>query len=123
MGCHRLYFYDNDVVSIAKSIKPSSRGELEITDLNKAYLQRGDLRVERLGRGFAWFDTGTHDSLVEAAAFVQTIEKRQGHRIAVPEEIAYCNGWISKVELECLGQDLSKNGYGKYLLKICRDFG
>lgn len=116
-----LYFYDQDVVSIAKEIRPSDRGELEITDVNARYLERGDLSVERLGRGYAWFDTGTHDSLVEAAAFVQTIEKRQGHRIAVPEEIAYSKGWISREDLEHLGATLSKNGYGQYLLKIASE--
>ncbi len=118
-----LYFYDRDVVSIAKDVKPSARGELEITDVNRAYLERGDLHVERLGRGFAWFDTGTHDSLVEAASFVQTIEKRQGHRIAVPEEIAFVKGWISVDELVEQGEKLAKNGYGQYLLKIARDAG
>ena len=116
-----LYFYDNDVVSIAKNINPSPRGELEISDVNEVYLKRGDLRVERLGRGFAWFDTGTHDSLIESSTFVQTIEKRQGHRIAVPEEVAFTKGWISRDELEGQGQALAKNGYGQYLLKIARE--
>ena len=113
-----LYFYDNDVVNIAADIKPSARGELEITTVNERYLKRGDLRVELLGRGFAWFDTGTHDSLVEAAGFVQTIEKRQNQRIAIPEEIAFLNGWISIEELVALGHRLRKNGYGEYLLRL-----
>ncbi|MBD8876647.1 glucose-1-phosphate thymidylyltransferase RfbA [Roseibium polysiphoniae] len=116
-----LYFYDKDVVSIAKEVRPSSRGELEITDVNTRYLERGDLNVEQLGRGYAWFDTGTHDSLVESAVFVQTIEKRQGHRIAVPEEIAFLKGWIGKSDLERMGQELSKNGYGRYLLKVAHE--
>ena len=113
-----LYFYDSDIVSIAAGIKPSARGELEITAVNEYYLERGDLHVELLGRGFAWFDTGTHDSLVEAAGFVQTIEKRQNQRIAVPEEIAYLNGWISREELVEMGHGLRKNGYGEYLLRL-----
>ena len=113
-----LYFYDNDIVNIAADIKPSARGELEITSVNECYLERGDLRVELLGRGFAWFDTGTHDSLVEAAGFVQTIEKRQNQRIAVLEEIAYLNGWISRAELVEMGHELRKNGYGEYLLRL-----
>lgn len=113
-----LYFYDNDVASIAADIKPSARGELEITDVNRCYLERGALQVERLGRGYAWFDTGTHDSLLEAGAFVQTIEKRQGQRIAVPEEIAFTNGWISRGKLAALGHELRKNGYGQYLLRL-----
>jgi len=116
-----LYFYDNDVVEVAKSIRPSARGELEITDVNAHYLDRGDLHVERLGRGFAWFDTGTHDSLVEAASFVQTISRRQGHRIAVPEEIAFGHGWITRADLVRLGQQLSQNIYGEYLLKLARE--
>ena len=116
-----LYFYDNDVVNIAVDIKPSARGELEITTVNERYLERGDLRVELLGRGFAWFDTGTHDSLVEAAGFVQTIEKRQNQRIAIPEEIAFLNGWISREELVALGQGLRKTGYGEYLLRLADD--
>ena len=113
-----LYFYDNDVVRIAADLKPSARGELEITDVNRHYLERGHLHVERLGRGFAWFDAGTHDSLVEAAAFVQTIENRQNQRIAVPEEIAFRNGWISREELAALGRRLPGNRYGEYLLRI-----
>ena len=113
-----LYFYDSDVVGIAQDIEPSARGELEISDVNARYLERGDLRVERLGRGFAWFDTGTHDSLVEAAAFARTMEKRQNQRIAVPEEIAYQNGWISRDELAALGRRLSGNPYGEYLLRL-----
>ena len=118
-----LYFYDNDIADIAAHIKPSARGELEITSVNEHYLERGDLRVELLGRGFAWFDTGTHDSLVEAAGFVQTVEKRQNQRIAVPEEIAYLNGWISRAELVEIGQGLRKNGYGEYLLKLADELG
>ena len=113
-----LYFYDSDIVSIAAGIKPSARGELEITAVNGYYLERGDLHVEFLGRGYAWFDTGTHDSLVEAAGFVQTIEKRQNQRIAVPEEIAFLNGWISRAELVEIGHGLRKNGYGEYLLRL-----
>ena len=116
-----LYFYDNDVVRIAADVKPSARGELEITDVNRRYLERGDLFVERLGRGFAWFDTGTHDSLVEAAAFVQTIEKRQNQRIAVPEEVAFRNGWIGRDELAALGRRLRGNRYGEYLLRIAEE--
>ena len=116
-----LYFYDNDVVSIAESIRPSARGELEITDVNNHYLNRGDLHVERLGRGFAWFDTGTHDSLVDAAKFVQTIEQRQGLRIAVPEEIAFMNRWIGIDDLIAMAEPLSKNGYGEYLLRIAQE--
>ena len=118
-----LYFYDNDVVHIAADLKPSGRGELEITDVNECYLKRGDLRAEMLGRGFAWFDTGTHDSLVEAASFVQTIEKRQNQRVAVPEEIAFLNGWISREELAALGHELRKSGYGEYLLRLAQGSG
>lgn len=113
-----LYFYDNDVVEIAKQVKPSDRGELEITSINQAYLERGDLNVELLGRGFAWLDTGTHESLLEAAHFVETIEKRQGYKIACLEEIAYGNGWLSADDLQRIGQILSKNSYGQYLLAL-----
>ena len=113
-----LYFYDNDVVRIAADIEPSARGELEISDVNARYLERGDLHVERLGRGFAWFDSGTCDSLVDAAGFVRTIEKRQNQRIAVPEDIAFQNGWIDRVEVAALGRRLGKNGYGEYLLRL-----
>ena len=113
-----LYFYDNDVVRIAKTIEPSHRGELEITDVNIAYLSRGDLNVELLGRGFAWLDTGTHDSLLEASQFVQTLEKRQGMKISCIEEIAFRLGYIDKVALQKLGNKMSNNSYGEYLLKI-----
>ena len=113
-----LYFYDNDVVEIAKSIKPSSRGELEITDVNNAYQSRGDLKVELLGRGFAWLDTGTHDSLLEAGQFVQTVEKRQGLKVACLEEIAFHNGWLTKDELLTRAELLKKNSYGQYLTKV-----
>ena len=113
-----LYFYDNDVVRIAADIEPSARGELEISDVNARYLERGDLHVERLGRGFAWFDSGTCDSLVDAAGFVRTIEKQQNQRIAVPEDIAFQNGWIDRVELAALGRRLGRNGYGEYLLRL-----
>ncbi len=113
-----LYFYTSDVVEIAKSIKPSERGELEITSINEEYLKRGKLKVEILGRGFAWLDAGTPDSLLEASLFIQTIEKRQGLKIACIEEIAYRNGWIDKNQLKELAQPLIKSGYGEYLLKI-----
>ena len=113
-----LYFYDNDVVQIAKRVKPSPRGELEITSVNKTYLDRGDLNVELLGRGFAWLDTGTHESLLEAGHFVETIEKRQGYKIACLEEIAFHNGWLGKDDLRRIGQSLSKNAYGQYLLEL-----
>ena len=118
-----LYLYDNDVVRIAANVEPSRRGELEITSVNERYLERGDLYVERLGRGFIWFDTGTCDSLTEAASFVQTIEKRQNQRIAVPEEIAFLNGWIGREELAALGHDLRKSDYGKYLLRLANGSG
>ncbi|MDH2294254.1 glucose-1-phosphate thymidylyltransferase RfbA [Cobetia sp. D5] len=116
-----LYFYDNDVVEIAKSVEPSERGELEITSINNAYLERGDLRVERLGRGFAWLDTGTHDSLLEAGQYVQTIEHRQGLKVACLEEISWANGWITDEQLEEQGTALKKTGYGQYLLKRLDD--
>ncbi|WP_392893361.1 glucose-1-phosphate thymidylyltransferase RfbA [Pseudomonas migulae] len=113
-----LYFYDNDVIEIAKAVKPSPRGELEITDVNNAYLKRGDLQVERFGRGFAWLDTGTHDSLLEASQYVQTIEHRQGLKVACLEEIAYQNGWIDREHLLERAQYFGKTGYGQYLFKL-----
>ena len=113
-----LYFYDNDVIEIAKQVKPSDRGELEITTVNQMYMERGDLNVELLGRGFAWLDTGTHESLIEAGMFVETIEKRQGFKIACLEEIAYNNGWLNKEDLKRIGTELSKNNYGQYLLHL-----
>lgn len=116
-----LYFFDNDVVSIAKQVKPSARGELEITSINQAYLERGDLNVELLGRGFAWLDTGTHESLLEAGYFVETIEKRQGNKIACLEEIAYHNGWLCANDLRRFGEALNKNSYGQYLLSLIEE--
>ncbi|MBD3655372.1 glucose-1-phosphate thymidylyltransferase RfbA [Marinobacter sp.] len=110
-----LYFYDNKVVDIAKAVQPSSRGELEITDVNRAYLEQGELNVNLLGRGFAWLDTGTHESLLEAAQFVETIEKRQGYKIACLEEIGYSQGWLSKQKVEQQAKELRKNSYGEYL--------
>ncbi len=115
-----LYFYDNAVVDIAHAIKPSARGELEITDVNKVYLQRGKLSVERLGRGFAWLDSGTHNSLLEAGAFIETVERRQGVKIACPEEIAWEHGWISDEDLAALAHALRKNGYGQYLANLLK---
>ena len=113
-----LYFYDNDVVSIAEAVKPSKRDELEITDINNMYLKDNNMKVELLGRGFAWLDTGTHESLIEASQFVQTVEKRQGLKIACIEEIAYQNGWISYEEVIKKGESMKQNGYGQYLLNI-----
>ena len=113
-----LYFYDNDVIEIAKKVKPSDRGELEITTVNQMYMERGDLNVELLGRGFAWLDTGTHESLLEAAQFVETIEKRQGYKVACLEEIALNNGWLTKQQVLTAGQSMSKNAYGQYLISL-----
>jgi glucose-1-phosphate thymidylyltransferase len=116
-----LYFYDQQVCDIAASIKPSPRGELEITDVNRAYLESGSLNVEVLGRGFAWLDTGTHESLLDASQFISTIEKRQGLKVAVPEEIAYRKGYIDAAALQKLAAPLKKNGYGQYLLQVLND--
>ena len=116
-----LYFYDSQVVPLAKSLKPSSRGELEITDLNRLYLERGQLNVVTFGRGTAWLDTGTHDSMLEAASFIATLEKRQGLKIACPEEIAYRMGFITRAQLEALASPLVKSGYGRYLLQITEE--
>jgi glucose-1-phosphate thymidylyltransferase len=116
-----LYFYDHDVVEIAKKVRPSPRGELEITDVNNAYLKRGDLNVSLLGRGFAWLDTGTHDSLMEAGHFVQTVEHRQGLKVACLEEVAFRNGWVSADWLREQGHKLSKTGYGQYLLRLAEE--
>ena len=113
-----LYFYNNDIVDIAKSVKPSLRGELEISCINDSYLKNNKIKVERLGRGFAWLDTGTHESLLEASHFVQTVEKRQGFKIACLEEIAFNNGWLSINELKEIGLKMNKTGYGKYLLSL-----
>lgn len=115
-----LYFYDNKVINIAKSVQPSNRGELEITDVNRAYLELGELNVKLLGRGFAWLDTGTHESLLEAAQFVETIEKRQGYKIACLEEIGYNQGWLSQQQLEQQALQLQKNNYGDYLKALAR---
>jgi glucose-1-phosphate thymidylyltransferase len=115
-----LYFYDEQVVDIAASIRPSARGELEITDVNRTYLERGQLHVEVMGRGMAWLDTGTHESLLEAGQFIATIEHRQGLKIACPEELAFRKGYISAQALERLAQPMIKNGYGRYLMQILR---
>ena len=116
-----LYFYDNEVVQIAKKVKPSERGELEITTVNQMYLERGDLNVELLGRGFAWLDTGTHESLLEAAQFVETLEKRQGYKVACLEEIAFNQGWLSQEQILEIGQSMSKNDYGQYLISLVNE--
>lgn len=113
-----LYFYDQSVCDIAADIQPSARGELEITDVNRRYLEKGQLQVEMMGRGFAWLDTGTHDSLLEAASFIATLQKRQGLQVACPEEIAYRQGWINAEQLLTLAEPLKKNGYGQYLLSL-----
>jgi glucose-1-phosphate thymidylyltransferase len=116
-----LYFYDNDVVDIAAALKPSARGEYEITDVNKEYLQRGTLRVEQLGRGVAWLDTGTHESLLQASMFIEAIENRQGLKVCCPEEIAYRAGWIDAAHLEKIAVPLAKSGYGSYLLALLKE--
>ena len=118
-----LYFYDSQVIDIARDLKPSSRGELEITDVNRIYLERGQLSVEMMGRGFAWLDTGTHESLLEAGMFIQTIEHRQGLKIACPEEIAYHNGFIDAAQLQKLAAPLIKSGYGAYLMQVLKEQG
>jgi len=116
-----LYFYDNRVLEIAAQVKPSQRGELEITDVNRAYLAMGQLEVAVMGRGYAWLDTGTHESLLEASAFIETIERRQGLKVACPEEVAFRLGWIDADQLRTLAKPLAKTGYGRYLLRVIEE--
>jgi glucose-1-phosphate thymidylyltransferase len=116
-----LYFYDQQVIDLAKSLRPSLRGELEITDLNRLYLERGQLNVEVMGRGYAWLDTGTHESLLDASQFIATLENRQGLKVACPEEIAYRQQWIDAAQLEALAQPLTNSGYGQYLLRVLKE--
>ncbi|MGC8808584.1 MAG: sugar phosphate nucleotidyltransferase, partial [Thiomonas sp.] len=116
-----LYFYDAQVCDIAAQLKPSPRGELEITDVNRVYLQQGSLQVQTLGRGYAWLDTGTHDSLLDAGQFIATIEKRQGLKVSCPEEIAWSAGWIDAAQLQALAEPMRKNGYGQYLLRLLKE--
>lgn len=115
-----IYFYDNQVCELAEELRPSPRGELEITDLNIRYLEQGELHVSRIGRGTAWLDTGTHESLMQAGQFIETIERRQGLKICCPEEVAYFNGWIDEDQLRAMGEELKKSGYGEYLLSLLR---